>query len=61
MLNKENIEVKGLYIGENLISNETILLEKLEANKIIDTLKVGTLGVGRATHRNINNNSNQLP
>ncbi|HAT4296237.1 TPA: hypothetical protein I9071_002640 [Clostridium perfringens] len=61
MLNKENIEVKGLYIGENLISNKTILLEKLEANRIIDTLKVGTLGVGRAIHRNINNNSNQLP
>ncbi len=60
MLNK-NIDIKGLYIGELKERKETILLSDLESNKNTNTLKVGTLGIGRATHINSNNRSNQLP
>ncbi|MCX0407889.1 hypothetical protein [Clostridium perfringens] len=42
-------------------SKETIILNDLESNKNTNTLKVGTLGIGRATYINSNNRSNQLP
>lgn len=60
MLNNKNIDIKGLYIGELKERKETILLNDLESNKNTNTLKVGTLGIGRATHINSNNISNQL-
>ena len=59
MLNKK-VDIKGLYIGELKERKETILLSDLESNKNTNTLKVGTLGIGRATHINRNNRSNQL-
>ncbi|HAT4330900.1 hypothetical protein ACSXBY_15740 (plasmid) [Clostridium perfringens] len=61
MLNNKNIDIKGLYIGELKERKETILLNDLESNKNTNTLKVGTLGIGRATYINSNNRSNQLP
>ncbi|MBO3304364.1 hypothetical protein JJB75_14500 [Clostridium perfringens] len=51
---------QGLYVGKQKES-KTILLNDLESNKNTNTLKVGTLGIGRATHINSNNRSNQLP
>ncbi|MDK0980761.1 MULTISPECIES: hypothetical protein [Clostridium] len=60
MLNKK-IDIKGLYIGKSKESKETILLNDFKSNKNIKTLGIGTLGVGRATHINSNNISNQLP
>lgn len=61
MVNNKKIDIKGLYIGKSKESRETILLNDLESNKNTNTLKVGTLGIGRATHINSNNISNQLP
>lgn len=48
----QNLDNQGLYIGKPEESNGTILLENLDLNKDINTLKVGNLGVGRAIHRN---------
>ncbi|MCJ8342442.1 MAG: hypothetical protein MJH09_06285 [Cetobacterium sp.] len=56
----QNLDIKGLYIGKSKESKEIILLNDLESNKNIKTLGIGTLGVGRATHINSNNISNQL-
>lgn len=56
----QNLDIKGLYIGKSKESKEIILLNDLESNKNIKTLSIGTLGVGRATHINSNNISNQL-
>ncbi|ELC8463746.1 hypothetical protein ACV3RL_15205 [Clostridium perfringens] len=60
MLGK-NLDNQGLYIGKSKESKETIILNDLESNKNTNTLKVGTLGIGRATYINSNNRSNQLP
>lgn len=60
MVNNKKIDIKGLYIGKSKESREIILLNNLESNKNTNTLKVGTLGIGRATHINRNNRSNQL-
>ncbi|HBC2034666.1 TPA: hypothetical protein I9Z65_002918 [Clostridium perfringens] len=54
------LDNQGLYIGKEKESNVTILLNDLESNKNTNTLKVGTLGIVRATHINSNNRSNQL-
>lgn len=56
----QNLDNQGLYIGKSKESKEIILLNDLESNKNINTLDIGTLGVGRATHINSNNISNQL-
>lgn len=55
------LDNQGLYIGKPEQSNGVIVLNDLESNKNTNTLKVGTLGIGRATHINSNNRSNQLP
>lgn len=55
------LDNQGLYIGKEKESKETILLNDFKSNKNTNTLKVGTLGIGRATHINSNNRSNQLP
>lgn len=57
----QNLDIKGVYIGKLKESKETILLNDFKSNKNTNTLKVGTLGIGRATHINRNNRSNQLP
>lgn len=53
------LDNQGLYVWKQKES-KTILLNDLESNKNTNTLKVGTLGIGRATHINSNNRSNQL-
>lgn len=57
----QNLDNQGLYIGKPKESNATILLNDFKSNKNTNTLKVGTLGIGRATHINSNNRSNKLP
>ncbi|MCX0407593.1 hypothetical protein [Clostridium perfringens] len=56
-INKENIEVAGIYIGDKVSTGDTFILndpkgELFFNNKNNDTLQVGTLGIGKAIHRN---------
>ncbi|EDT14285.1 hypothetical protein [Clostridium perfringens] len=48
----QNLDIKGLYIGKSKESKEIILLNDLESNKNTNTLKVGTLGIGKVIYRN---------
>lgn len=55
-INKENIEVAGIYIGDKVSTGDTFILNdpkgELFNNKNNATLQVGTLGIGKAIHRN---------
>ncbi|MFH5911216.1 hypothetical protein [Clostridium perfringens] len=46
------LDNQGLYIGKTKESNEIILLNDFKSNKNTNTLKVGTLGIGRAIRMN---------
>lgn len=48
----QNLDNQGLYIGKSKESKETILLNDFKSNKNTNTLKIGTLGVGRAIRMN---------
>ncbi|MBO3391763.1 hypothetical protein JJB59_09310 [Clostridium perfringens] len=53
-INKENLEVDGIYLGRKISPEDTFILNdpKGELNKNKYTLQVGTLGVGKAIHIN---------
>ncbi|EDT71047.1 hypothetical protein CJD_1601 [Clostridium perfringens D str. JGS1721] len=53
---KEKLILAGIYIGEKVSTGDTFILNdpkgELFNNKNNDTLQVGTLGIGKAIHRN---------
>ncbi|PWW92635.1 hypothetical protein [Clostridium perfringens] len=53
-INKENLEVDGIYLGRKISPEDTFILNdpKGELNKNKYTLQVGILGVGKVIHIN---------
>ncbi|WP_283702860.1 hypothetical protein [Clostridium perfringens] len=53
---KEKLILAGIYIGDKVSTGDTFILNdpkgELFNNKNNDTLQVGTLGIGKAIHRN---------
>ncbi|HFD2040194.1 TPA: hypothetical protein ACF2DA_001806 [Clostridium perfringens] len=53
---KESLKLAGIYIGNKVSTGDTFILNdpkgELFNNKNNDTLQVGTLGTGKAIHRN---------
>lgn len=54
---KESLKLAGIYIGKKVSTGDTFILndpkgELFFNNKNDDTLQVGTLGIGKAIHRN---------
>ncbi|HAT4265234.1 TPA: hypothetical protein I9090_000028 [Clostridium perfringens] len=53
---KESLILAGIYIGKKVSTGDTFILNdpkgELFNNKNNDTLQVGTLGIGKAIHRN---------
>lgn len=54
---KESLKLAGIYIGKKVSAGDTFILndpkgELFFYNKNNDTLQVGTLGTGKAIHKN---------